>query len=38
VVAQARGDVWITTAGAVFDHVAALPAGVVPGCTKGSAA
>jgi allantoinase len=35
VVAQARGDVWITTAGAVFDHVAALPAGVVPGCTKG---
>jgi peptidoglycan/xylan/chitin deacetylase (PgdA/CDA1 family) len=34
VVAQARGDVWITTAGAVFDHVAALPAGVVPGCTK----
>jgi hypothetical protein len=38
VVAQARGDVWITTAGAVFDHVAALPAGVVPGCTKRSAA
>jgi allantoinase len=38
VVAQARGDVWITTAGAVFDHVAALPAGVVPGCTKGTAA
>ena len=38
VVAQARGDVWITTAGAVFDHVAALPAGVVPGCMKGSAA
>jgi len=38
VVAQARGDVWITTAGAIFDHVAALPAGVVPGCTKGSAA
>ena len=38
VVAQARGDVWITTAGAVFDHVAALPAGVVPGCTKGSEA
>ena len=38
VVAQARGDVWITTAGAVFDHVAALPAGVVPGCTKGTEA
>jgi peptidoglycan/xylan/chitin deacetylase (PgdA/CDA1 family) len=38
VVAQARGDVWITTAGAIFDHVAALPAGVVPGCPKGSAA
>jgi len=38
VVAEARGDVWITTAGAIFDHVAALPAGVVPGCTKGSAA
>ena len=35
VVAQARGDAWITTAGAIFDHVAALPAGVVPGCTKG---
>jgi peptidoglycan/xylan/chitin deacetylase (PgdA/CDA1 family) len=34
VVAQARDDAWITTAGAVFDHVAALPAGVVPGCTK----
>mgnify|MGYP002654689735 FL=1 len=38
VVAQARGDVWITTAGAIFDHVAALPAGVVPGCPKGTAA
>jgi peptidoglycan/xylan/chitin deacetylase (PgdA/CDA1 family) len=38
VVAQARGDVWITTAGAVFDHVAALPAGVVPGCPKGTEA
>lgn len=37
VVAQARGDVWITTAGAIFDHVAALPAGVVPGCPKGAA-
>jgi peptidoglycan/xylan/chitin deacetylase (PgdA/CDA1 family) len=38
VVAEARDDVWITTAGAIFDHVAALPAGVVPGCPKGSAA
>lgn len=38
VVAEARGDVWITTAGAVFDHVATLPAGVVPGCPKGTAA
>jgi peptidoglycan/xylan/chitin deacetylase (PgdA/CDA1 family) len=37
IVAQARGDVWITTAGAVFDHVAALPAGVVPGCPKEAA-
>jgi peptidoglycan/xylan/chitin deacetylase (PgdA/CDA1 family) len=33
-IAQARGDVWITTAGAVFDHVAGLPAGTVPGCPK----
>lgn len=33
-IAQARGDIWITTAGAVFDHVAALPAGTVPGCPK----
>jgi peptidoglycan/xylan/chitin deacetylase (PgdA/CDA1 family) len=38
VVAQARGDIWITTAGAIFDHVAALPAGVVPGCPKGTEA
>jgi peptidoglycan/xylan/chitin deacetylase (PgdA/CDA1 family) len=30
-VAARRGQVWITTAGAVFDHVAALPAGIVPG-------
>jgi peptidoglycan/xylan/chitin deacetylase (PgdA/CDA1 family) len=36
-VARARGDVWITTAGAVFDHVAALPAGVVPGCPRAAA-
>jgi peptidoglycan/xylan/chitin deacetylase (PgdA/CDA1 family) len=34
VIAQARGGIWITTAGAIFDHVAALPAGTVPGCPK----
>jgi peptidoglycan/xylan/chitin deacetylase (PgdA/CDA1 family) len=33
-IAQARGQVWITTAGAVFDHVATLPAGIVPGCPR----
>jgi peptidoglycan/xylan/chitin deacetylase (PgdA/CDA1 family) len=33
-IARARGDVWITTAGAVFDHAAALPAGTVPGCPR----
>lgn len=33
-VAAERGRVWITTAGAVFDHVAALPAGIVPGCPR----
>jgi peptidoglycan/xylan/chitin deacetylase (PgdA/CDA1 family) len=37
-VARARGEVWITTAGAVFDHVAALPAGIVPGCPRVGAA
>jgi peptidoglycan/xylan/chitin deacetylase (PgdA/CDA1 family) len=31
VIAQARGDIWITTAGAIHDHVTALPAGIVPG-------
>jgi peptidoglycan/xylan/chitin deacetylase (PgdA/CDA1 family) len=31
-IARHRGEVWITTAGAIFDHVASLPAGVVPGC------
>lgn len=30
-IAQHRDAVWITTAGAIFDHVAALPPGVVPG-------
>jgi peptidoglycan/xylan/chitin deacetylase (PgdA/CDA1 family) len=29
-VAQARPDVWITTAGAIYDHVVSLPEGVVP--------
>jgi peptidoglycan/xylan/chitin deacetylase (PgdA/CDA1 family) len=29
-VAQARPDVWITTAGAIYDHVVSLPDGVVP--------
>ncbi|HEV7265021.1 MAG TPA: polysaccharide deacetylase family protein [Falsiroseomonas sp.] len=38
VIAQAREEIWITTAGAVADHVATLPAGVVPGCPKGEAA
>jgi peptidoglycan/xylan/chitin deacetylase (PgdA/CDA1 family) len=37
-VARARGDIWITTAGAIFDHVAALPAGIVPGCPRVAAA
>jgi allantoinase len=36
--ARARGEVWITTAGAVFDHVAGLPAGIVPGCPRVAAA
>ncbi len=30
-IAARRGAVWIATAGAVLDHVAALPAGAVPG-------
>ena len=29
-IAARRGEVWITTAGAVLDHVAALPEGMVP--------
>ncbi|WP_237216513.1 polysaccharide deacetylase family protein [Falsiroseomonas oryziterrae] len=33
-IARERARVWITTAGAVFDHVAALPAGTVPGCPR----
>jgi len=30
-IAQHRDAIWITTAGAIHDHVAALPPGVVPG-------
>jgi peptidoglycan/xylan/chitin deacetylase (PgdA/CDA1 family) len=33
-IAAERGRIWITTAGAVFDHVAALPDGVVPGSVR----
>jgi peptidoglycan/xylan/chitin deacetylase (PgdA/CDA1 family) len=29
-IAQERARIWITTAGAVFDHVALLPRGIVP--------
>ena len=29
-IAARRDEVWITTAGAIFDHVAALPEGMVP--------
>ncbi|WP_270937878.1 polysaccharide deacetylase family protein [Falsiroseomonas oryzae] len=36
-IARERGRVWITTAGAVFDHVAGLPAGIVPGCPRAAA-
>ena len=31
VAARREGEVWVTTAGAVHDHAAALPAGVLPG-------
>ena len=30
-IAERRGDIWLTTAGAIADHVASLPAGVAPG-------
>jgi hypothetical protein len=30
-VAERRGEIWLTTAGAIADHVESLPAGVVPG-------
>ncbi len=33
-IAAHRGEVWITTAGQVFDHVAALPVGLVPGSSE----
>jgi peptidoglycan/xylan/chitin deacetylase (PgdA/CDA1 family) len=36
-IAQSREAVWITTAGAIFNHVAALPAGTVPGCPRAAA-
>ena len=36
-IAAERGRVWITTAGAVADHAAALPAGTVPGCPRATA-
>jgi hypothetical protein len=26
-----RGDIWITTAGAIYDHVLTLPKGIIPG-------
>jgi hypothetical protein len=26
-----RGDIWITTAGAIYDHVLTLPKGSIPG-------
>jgi peptidoglycan/xylan/chitin deacetylase (PgdA/CDA1 family) len=33
-IAAAREEVWVTTAGAILDHVATLEAGVVPGCPR----
>jgi peptidoglycan/xylan/chitin deacetylase (PgdA/CDA1 family) len=33
-IARQRAELWITTAGAVFDHAASLPAGTVPGCPR----
>lgn len=33
-IAAHRDTVWITTAGAIFDHVLSLPAGIVPGCPR----
>ena len=26
-----RGDIWITTAGAIYDHALTLPKGIIPG-------
>jgi peptidoglycan/xylan/chitin deacetylase (PgdA/CDA1 family) len=34
-IAGQRGRIWFTTAGAIFDHVASLPPGVVPGAPGG---
>lgn len=36
-IAGARDAVWITTAGAICDHVTALPAGTLPGCPSAAA-
>lgn len=36
-IARAGEAVWITTAGAIFDHIAVLPAGTVPGCPRAAA-
>ena len=36
-IAQRRGEVWITTAGAICDHVTTLPAGTLPGCPREAA-
>jgi peptidoglycan/xylan/chitin deacetylase (PgdA/CDA1 family) len=33
-IAAERGRIWITTAGAVFDHAAGLPDGLVPGSVR----
>lgn len=34
-IAAQRDDIWITTAGAIADHIAALPEGIVPGSRGG---
>jgi hypothetical protein len=30
-IAARRSDIWITTAGAIYDHVLTLPKGSIPG-------
>lgn len=37
-IAAQRDSIWITTAGAIRDHVAGLPAGIAPGCPRVAAA